>query len=168
MQSKTLIGNQWQLDQGTKAVHVSQSATIQQNREISTGQKLQALFLAHMYIHTHNIHPRMHACTQIHTVMKVNSHLNRKSTRAQIAVSWSADGHVTLTCSQTVIYQEARNTNDTPPPSFQKRITEHKWERWTKCWRGESGKKRWVGLEGRGRVMGAKEGRRLWTDRLIY
>lgn len=35
MQSNTLIGNQWQLDQGTKAVHVSQSATIQQDRQIS-------------------------------------------------------------------------------------------------------------------------------------
>lgn len=35
MQSKTLIGNQWQLDQGTQAVHVSQSATIQQDRESS-------------------------------------------------------------------------------------------------------------------------------------
>lgn len=53
MQSKTLIGNQWQLDQGTKAAHVSQSATIQHDREISIGHMLHSLV---MHAQVHGLH----------------------------------------------------------------------------------------------------------------
>lgn len=74
MQSKTLIGNQWQLDQGTKAVHVSQSATIQQDREISTDQKL-FTFLKYVHtrmlyiIYTHKYLRHMYMCMEKKTLL---------------------------------------------------------------------------------------------------
>lgn len=143
MQSKTLIGNQWQLDQGTKAVYVSQSATIQQDREISTGQKLQSFYVVHASTHTqHIIHnckdlSHMYVCTHAHThtnthCIKVYSHrdntMQRQKTHmhAHTTVRWSADGHVILTCSQTVIYQEAHSASNTTPWALKEELQDVK------------------------------------------
>lgn len=75
MQSKTLIGNQWQLDQGTKAVYVSQSATIQQDREISTGQKLQSFYVVYASTHMQHI---IHNCKDLsHMYVRTHAHTHK-------------------------------------------------------------------------------------------